>query len=341
MSGLVQFYAENQFRSLVSKRDGETKVGECMPVLASLDNLSNCSSRFVLIGIPEDIGVRANMGRGGAWSAWDAAVKSIVNVQSTDRFTGSELAVLGAVNVADLMQRTSKLDAKNQHDLLELRSAVKELDERVEHVAVKILEADKIPIVIGGGHNNALPLLRAASQSMAGKRIGCINMDAHSDYRLAEGRHSGNSFRYAHAEHLLERMVMFGLQESYNAQQIIQELNQHADIFQLHRFESMLIYGQDQFAEALSEALYFIKSLPCGVELDMDSVENIPSSARTPSGFSANQARTYAYRCGKSLNVKYFHIAEAAPVLAHRNADFKTGKLISFLISDFIKGVQQ
>lgn len=340
MSALADFFTENQFRSLVSKRDGETKVGECMPVLSSPENLSSCSSRFVLLGIPEDIGVRANMGRGGAWSAWDAAVKSIVNVQSTDRFTGSELAILGAVHVSDLMQRTSKLDAKNPNDAVVLRNVVSELDERVEQIVVKILEADKIPIVIGGGHNNALPLLRAVSKSVAGKRIGCINLDAHSDYRAAEGRHSGNSFRYAHAENLLERVVMFGLQESYNAKQIIQELTQHTDIFQLHWFESMLIYGQDHFTEALSEALHFIKSLPCGVELDMDSVENIPSSARTPSGFSANQARMYAYRCGKSLNVKYFHIAEAAPVLAHRNADFKTGKLISFLISDFIKGVQ-
>jgi formiminoglutamase len=340
MSTLVDFYSENQFRGLVSKRDGETKVGECIPTLSSLDHLSTCSSRFVLMGIPEDIGVRANMGRGGAWSAWDAAVKSIVNIQSTDRFTGHELAIIGAVHVSDLMQRTSKLDAKKQDELVILRSVVSELDERVEKVVQKILEADKIPIVIGGGHNNALPLLRAASKSFSSKRIGCINLDAHSDYRGAEGRHSGNSFRYAHAENLLERMVMFGLQESYNSKQIIQELTQHADIFQLHWFESMLIYGQDHFAESLSEALHFIKSLPCGVELDMDSVENIPSSARTPSGFSSNQARMFAYRCGKSLNVKYFHIAEAAPVLAHRNADFKTGKLISFLISDFIKGVQ-
>jgi formiminoglutamase len=50
------------------------------------------------------------------------------------------------------------------------------------------------------------------------------------------------------------------------------------------------------------------------------------------------QARKYVYQCAKQLKVIYLHIAEGAPVLSHIKADNKTGKLIAYLISDFIKG---
>ena len=40
-------------------------------------------------------------------------------------------------------------------------------------------------------------------------------------------------------------------------------------------------------------------------------------------------------------NMVYFHLAEAAPILSHIKADNKTGKLIAYLISDFVKGYQE
>jgi formiminoglutamase len=77
----------------------------------------------------------------------------------------------------------------------------------------------------------------------------------------------------------------------------------------------------------------------CGVEIDLDAITNVPSSAKTSSGISPVQARQYAYQCGNKLNTPYFHIAEGAPILSHIKADNKTGKLIAYLITDFIKGL--
>jgi hypothetical protein len=39
--------------------------------------------------------------------------------------------------------------------------------------------------------------------------------------------------------------------------------------------------------------------------------------------------------------VKYFHLAEAAPVLSHIKTDLKTGKLMAYLITDYIKARNQ
>jgi formiminoglutamase len=77
----------------------------------------------------------------------------------------------------------------------------------------------------------------------------------------------------------------------------------------------------------------------CGVEIDLDAITNVPSSAKTSSGISPVQARQYAYQCGNKLNTPYIHIAEGAPILSHIKADNKTGKLIAYLITDFIKGL--
>ncbi len=67
----------------------ETKLGECVHVIqegAVADILQQSKVRFVVLGIPEDIGVLGNYGTGGADTAWLPFLQSFCNVQSTDFF---------------------------------------------------------------------------------------------------------------------------------------------------------------------------------------------------------------------------------------------------------------
>ena len=66
----------------------------------------------------------------------------------------------------------------------------------------QIVLADKKPIIIGGGHNNAYGNIKGTSLAI-GEPINVINFDAHSDFRPEEGRHSGNGFSYAYTEGFL------------------------------------------------------------------------------------------------------------------------------------------
>jgi formiminoglutamase len=59
----------------------------------------------------------------------------------------------------------------------------------------------------------------------------------------------------------------------------------------------------------------------------------------TPSGFTTTEARYYAYKSGHNLHPAYFHICEAATELESGLKDNSTGKLLSYLVSDFVKGV--
>ncbi|MGV3546992.1 MAG: arginase, partial [Pedobacter sp.] len=71
-----RIFSQGDILNFVNKRDGETKLGERVQRIEQLSDLENSTAKFVLLGIPEDIGVRANYGIGGAQTAWNPALKS-------------------------------------------------------------------------------------------------------------------------------------------------------------------------------------------------------------------------------------------------------------------------
>ena len=91
------------------------------------------------------------------------------------------------------------------------------------------------------------------------------------------------------------------------------------------------------FTNPLHMPLAFTDDNYAGIELDLDCLENTLSSAITPSGISALQARQYINLCAAHAKVAYLHICEGATRLANGKTNEATGKLISYLVSDFIK----
>ena len=342
MTERLKIYTAEQREILVRKRAGETRLGEKVQTLKEnkadtlTEQLLNSSARYVLLGIPEDIGVRANFGRAGAYSAWTPAVTTIMNVQSNSFLRGDELLLLGHIDCSDLMTAASELDMHDDAELQKARQLVSEIDNAVAPVAEEIIKAGKELIVIGGGHNNAYPLLKGASTAK-GKSINCLNCDAHSDLRPAEGRHSGNAFTYAIAGGYLNKYAVAGLHEMFSPDQVTEKIGSKSGSLKAITFEDIFIREKMEWKEAIRECITFIGAETAGLELDIDQVQNIPSSAKTSSGISTIQARQYVHEAAVNLNLCYFHIAEAAPVLSHIKTDLKTGKLIAYLVTDYIK----
>ena len=92
----------------------------------------------------------------------------------------------------------------------------------MQAVVERIRSGGAIPIVIGGGHNNSYGCLKGDSSSARKCNVNCLNIDAHSDLRALEGRHSGNGFSYAKEEGALGAYFMWGLQENYTPEYIWQ-----------------------------------------------------------------------------------------------------------------------
>lgn len=338
----LNLYTKKDIELLTRPRANETKIGEQVVALNNKTNwqkeLETYNAQFVLFGIPEDIGVRANYGRGGAHTAWKPALESFLNQQNNIFLNGENICVLGHVAVEDLMEQAKDLEPKNKKDIETLRNLVAEVDKRVTTIVEQVIAAGKIPIIIGGGHNNSYPLIKGSSIAKQ-QKVNVINCDPHTDFRPLEGRHSGNGFSYAYHENYLNKYSVFCLHEQYNTKNVLADFTKQNSNLYFSSYEDVFVRENRNFSTTLAQNISFVKDVECGVEIDLDAITNVPSSAKTSSGISPIQARQYAYQCGKNLKALYFHIAEGAPILSHIKADNKTGKLIAYLISDFIKGV--
>lgn len=342
----LKIYTKKYLSEFIRQRSGEIKLGECVQTLLSEDleeGLLKSSATFVLIGLPEDIGVRANLGQGGTQTAWESTLINVLNVQENEFLNGEKLLILGHIDFTDLMNQSEKLTNDNLKDITHLRELCTEIDIRVTDVVKKIVTAKKIPIIIGGGHNNSYSNIKGAALGLKANgsiqtaSINCINCDAHSDFRALEGRHSGNGFSYAFDEKFLSKYFIVGLHENYNSGYVLTELKKQSTRIRYQLFEDIFIDESINLKKAVEEAVSFCDNNFYGLELDMDSIENIPSSAKTPSGISANQARQYVTWGAQNKKVAYLHLTEAAPILSPIKAEDKTGKLIAYLVTDFMK----
>src|ERR1051325_6318512 len=152
MAEYLNIYSVTDLEELISKRPPEIKLGEAIQTLQIKDGedltvaLKKNKAKFVLLGLPEDIGVRANGGRAGTSACWKHAIRALLNTQSHSFIHPENILMLGNIDFDDLMIKAGQI-----HDMQALRKLVEEIDERVEPLIRSIVEADKIPIVIGGG----------------------------------------------------------------------------------------------------------------------------------------------------------------------------------------------
>lgn len=298
-----------------SEREGEIRVGQQL----AKNELRN--AKYVLLGIEEGIGPMANNGFAGSENAFSAFLSHFLNTQVHLRFQATDIQILGSVKQEVTFESVEQ--ARNQ---------VEELDVFVEEILDSLLLEGQIPIIIGGGHNNALPIMRWAAKH---SKTSVINLDPHADCRKEEGRHSGNSFSIALHHKTIQSYSVLGLHEAYNNQFILGFLEKH------HCFHTF-------FEDYLRQNRNLIKDLNAvidncemdsklGVEIDMDAIAFMPSSAFSPSGWSLNDVRAFCLELSRYKNsIAYLHLPEAAP---KTDTDKRVvGKTLSYLVRDFLQG---
>jgi len=299
-----------------SLRVGEIKLGE---KVKSYDEFSTFNGKYVIIGVEESVGPQANLGFSGAEKGFQTFVSRFLNIQSNRFLSGEEVLFYGVFKVFT----KETLETK--------RSQVSELDGYLISHLIEIYKKDLIPILIGGGHNNAYPMMKAFYLAKQNK-INVINCDPHADYRLLEGRHSGNSFSYAKNEGVLNYYKVIGLHQSYNGEEMLTRLERDGCEF---TFYDDYLLGRSRLSEDVVDFVTKNKEEPFGVELDLDSIVGMPASAFTYSGISVEDARKYILQLAKEKEVVYLHLPEAAP-----NSDREeviVGKTLAYLVSDFVK----
>jgi formiminoglutamase len=234
------------------------------------------------------------------------------------------------------MKEVKHLNFNDVDDRTKLSQLVEKIDKEVSHIIFNIIKSGKLPIVIGGGHNNSYGNIKGTALAK-GKAINAINFDAHSDFRILEGRHSGNGFSYAFEEGFLKKYFVFGLHENYTSKSVLDIIKKTVDRVRYVTYDSINIRKEKEFNQELVLAAEFIQSDCYGIEIDLDAIPNIASSAMTLSGFSIEELRQFVTYFGKNKNAAYLHICEGAPDLAEGKNNHLIGKLIGYLVTDFIK----
>jgi formiminoglutamase len=135
--------------------------------------------RPVLIGFPQDEGVRRNGGRVGAAEAPREIRRWLYRLVPEDCKTGADLAGLRLLDLGNVR----------------INGSLEPTQAALGEVVATVLRSGAVPIVLGGGHETAYG--HYLGYVGAGVPVGVVNIDAHLDVRpLIDGQgHSGSPFR--------------------------------------------------------------------------------------------------------------------------------------------------
>ena len=301
---------KNQIKDLYTHRVGEDKIGD-----SSIEILKN--KKFKILGISESIGPQANFGQAGSEFAYSSFLKSFLNTQCHN-FPIEQLGIIGNIKLTQKIEKNFSEHVKN-------------LDAFVEKILTLHVKINEIPIVIGGGHNNALPIMKWLNQTYKSNDCHILNIDAHADCRNIHSRHSGNSFSFAIDQKIIGSYSILGLHEAYN-NSFIYDFLKNQNIF--HTFFEDYIFRNRKIEDDIIQSMK-INGHHVGIEIDLDSISNFPSSAQTPCGWGFNEIRFILNEILKyKKSIYYLHLPEAAP--KNKNEEIVVGKFISYLVRDFI-----
>lgn len=345
MAENFKLITKEEVLALTRLRKYETKLGEVVEGCSESDfeaSVAASEAPYVIIGVPELVGVLANHGVSGTETLWPEFLKSFLNIQSNDFLNGSEILIGGNFDFNEEFRLVNATAPDQEERIIALKLLVEQIDIQVEEIVKIICRNGKVPIIVGGGHNNAYGAIKGAAKGLLSSeviplaQISAINLDAHTDYRMHEGRHSGNAFSYADKDGYLNKYFVIGTHENYMQQYVMKDMAE-SPFLDYVTFEDIFIREKLTFTQAIMRGVGFMEDNFAGIELDLDTIENTLSSAATPSGITPLQARKYLHIVAAECRIAYLHICEGAVELATGEKNPLTGKLVSYLVSDFIK----
>lgn len=275
--------------------------------------------RAVLIGFPQDEGVRRNLGRPGAAEAPAAMRHWLYRLTPWDAATDTDLSLSPPLDAGDI-RITGDLEAA--------QAALGE-------VVAGILQSDAVPVVLGGGHETAFG--HYLGYAAAGRDVSVINLDAHLDIRpLLDGRgHSGSPFRQMmeHPTHPLpgSRYICLGAQPyavSHDHLQFVRDRGGQV----AWNAEVAGRLGQC-FAEACEQRGQVY------VTLDADVVQaaDVPGvSAPNALGLCGREVADCARRAGRSPHVSSFDLVEINP---RHDSDGRSARWAALVVWNFLTGL--
>lgn len=287
----------------------DVRLGEIVP-MTKYD-----TANIVIVGCPQDEGVRRNNGRIGAALAPDLIREQFY-----------KLTTFGiSVKICDLGN-------------IKLQNSLEETHAVLTETLKKILEDGKKAIILGGGNDISYADGRAMSEVFgAGNWLG-VNVDAHFDVRLAETRNSGTPYRQILDEKLIRPDYFYEIAyQTHFASPVyyryLQNLN--VNLISLEQIRSRETADLELRELMRQKFINHSQSLSTFFGFDLDAVRSSDApgtSAPSPLGLRAGEFITLVKFAASLSNTKVIEFTEVNP---NFDIDNRTTKLTAIAMHRF------
>jgi formiminoglutamase len=304
------------------RRPDDPRLGEVVEFWRG-DPAALRPGRPVLIGFPQDEGVRRNGGRVGAAEAPREIRRWLYRLVPWDCATFADLAALQPLDVGNVR----------------IEGSLDQTQATLGEVVGAVLRSGAIPIVLGGGHETAYG--HYLGYVTAGLPVGVVNIDAHLDVRpLIDGQgHSGSPFRQM-IEHPTaplpgERYICLAAQPHANARA-------HLDYLVDRGGQVGGVGNRDwTFLDSLRRDCEAFGSNGCGVYVTLDAdvvrASDVPGvSAPNVAGIEGDLGVALARQAGKSPHVSSFDLVEINP---RYDRDGQSARWAALAVWNFLAGL--
>lgn len=274
---------------------------------------------IVILGCPQDEGVRRNNGREGAALAPEAIREQFYKL--TPFNIKKKLFDLGNVKIGASLEETHATQTA---------------------IVKQVLEDGKRLIVLGGGNDISYPDGRAMAEVFGVETWLAINIDSHLDVRIADKRNSGTPYRQLLEEGLLRPTYFYEV--AYQTHFCSPIYYSYIRELGVNRISLEILRSREEADLELKEKirLKFINhssSLNTFFGFDMDAVRSADApgtSAPSPLGLRAGEFITLVKYAASLANTKIIEFSEVNP---RYDADNRTTKLVAIGMHRFCSHV--
>lgn len=272
------------------------------------------AAAIVLLGCPQDEGVRRNGGRPGARLAPDAIRQCLY------RLVPPQIENADSLRLFDLGNTIIGSDLEATHTLH-------------QQIIEQLIHDGKQVIVLGGGNDLSYP--DCAGLAAEVPNLLAFNVDAHFDVRDSPVRHSGTPYRQLLEEARIRPQNFYevGSQAFVNAPIYRQYLNAkgvHVCDLETLRETGIAAFFEKAFANTSAEAIFW------GIDIDSVHAADAPGvSAPNPLGLSAAELCQITRIAGRDSRSRIIEFTEVNP---EYDIDQRTCRLTATAIFFFLLG---
>lgn len=273
------------------------------------------AANIVILGCPQDEGVKRNKGREGAALAPDAIREQFYKL--TNFGINRKIFDLGNTKIQTTLEETHSVQTE---------------------IVTQILRDGKRLIILGGGNDLSYPDGAAMAEVFGRENWIGLNVDAHFDVRADQPRNSGTAYRQLLEEKLLRPDYFYevGYQPHFASPVYFRYLqNLGVNLVSLEQLRAKTTADSEVRDLIRQKFIHHSSSLNIffGFDLDVVRASDAPgTSAPSPVGLRSGEFLTLVRFAASLVNTKVVEFTEVNP---NFDVDNRTTKLVAIAMHEF------